>query len=56
MIVVLDEPAEGYYGGQVCAPVFKDIARQVLRYLRVPPERPLPPGVLTAGLRKEREP
>jgi cell division protein FtsI (penicillin-binding protein 3) len=50
MIVVLDEPKEGYYGGQVCAPVFRDIALQVLRYLRVPPERPLPARVLTAGL------
>ena len=55
MIVVLDEPKEGYYGGQVCAPVFKDIARQVLRYLRVPPERPLPPKVLTAEAEKEEE-
>jgi cell division protein FtsI/penicillin-binding protein 2 len=56
MIVVLDEPKEGYYGGQVCAPVFRDIARQVLRYLRVPPERPLTPRVLTAGLERERRP
>ncbi len=56
MIVVLDSPKEGYYGGQVCAPVFRDIARQVLRYLRVPPERPLPPRVLTAGLGKEKTP
>jgi cell division protein FtsI/penicillin-binding protein 2 len=39
MIVVLDSPKEGYYGGEVCAPVFRDIARQVLRYLRVQPER-----------------
>jgi cell division protein FtsI/penicillin-binding protein 2 len=51
MIVVLDEPKEGYYGGQVCAPVFRDIARQVLRYLRVPPERPL-----TAGMAKGERP
>jgi cell division protein FtsI (penicillin-binding protein 3) len=56
MIVVLDEPKEGYYGGEVCAPVFKDIARQVLRYLRVPPERPLPSRVLTAGLEKGKRP
>jgi len=54
MIVVLDQPKEGYYGGQVCAPVFRDIARQVLRYLRVPPERPLPSGVLTAEMGKGR--
>jgi cell division protein FtsI/penicillin-binding protein 2 len=56
MIVVLDEPEEGFYGGQVCAPVFRDIARQVLRYLRVPPERPLAPRVLTAGMERERKP
>jgi cell division protein FtsI (penicillin-binding protein 3) len=56
MIIVLDEPSEGYYGGQNCAPVFKDIARQVLRYLRVPPERPLPPKVLTAELKKGKKP
>jgi cell division protein FtsI/penicillin-binding protein 2 len=56
MIVVLDEPWEGYYGGQVCAPVFRDIARQVLRYLRVPPERPQPARILTAGLAKGERP
>ena len=56
MIIVLDEPKEGYYGGQVCAPVFRDIARQVLRYLRVPPERQLPPRILTAGKEREKRP
>ncbi len=56
IVVVLDEPKEGYYGGQVCAPVFRDIARQVLRYLRVPPERPLPARVLTAGMAKGEKP
>ncbi len=57
VIVVLDEPKEGfYYGGQVCAPVFRDIARQVLRYLRVPPDRPLPARILTAGLAKGERP
>lgn len=56
MIVVLDEPKEGFYGGQVCAPVFRDIARQVLRYLRVPPERPLPARILTAGIAKGERP
>jgi len=56
MIVVLDEPKEGYYGGQVCAPVFRDIARQVLRYLRVPPERPFTPRILTAGMDREEKP
>ena len=56
MIVVLDEPKEGYYGGQVCAPVFKAIARQVLRYLRIAPERPLPPPTVTAELKPRRTP
>lgn len=56
VIVVLDDPKEGYYGGQACAPVFRDIAKQILRYLRVPPERPMPPAVLTAGLKPERCP
>ena len=56
MIVVLDEPNDGYYGGQACAPVFKDMARQVLRYLRIPPERPLPPKALTAEAKRGRQP
>jgi len=56
MIVVLDQPKDGYYGGEVCAPVFRDIAKQVLRYLRVPPERALPSPVLTAGVAAGRTP
>ncbi|HSQ79215.1 MAG TPA: penicillin-binding protein 2 [Candidatus Bathyarchaeia archaeon] len=50
IIVVMDEPKELYYGGQACAPVFKAIARQTLRYLRVPTERPLPARGLTADM------
>jgi cell division protein FtsI (penicillin-binding protein 3) len=49
MIVVLDSPKEGYYGGEVCAPVFRDIAKQVLRYLRVPPERSQPSRVIATA-------
>ena len=53
MIVVLDDIKEGeYYGGQACAPVFRDIARQVLRYLGVVPERAPLERPLTAELRK----
>lgn len=52
MIVVLDDPKEGfYYGGQVCAPVFRDIAGQVLRYLGLAPERAPQDAVITADLR-----
>jgi len=54
MIVVLDAPKEAYYGGQACAPVFRDIAKQILRYLRVAPERAMPPDVPAAGPRKEK--
>ena len=34
--VVLDSPVGLHQGGQVCAPVFKRIAEQVLEYLHVP--------------------
>ncbi len=40
--VTLDEPWPVYYGGQVAAPTFAAIARQVLLYWGVPP-RPEPP-------------
>lgn len=57
MIIMLDDPKEGYYGGQNCAPVFKAIGRQVLRYLRVAPERePARRPVLTADLKPRRRP
>jgi len=57
MVVVLAEPKEGfYYGGQVCAPVFRDIARQVLRYLRIPPEKPFEGRTMTADLKRGGRP
>ena len=34
--VILDSPSGLHQGGQVCAPIFKRIAEQVLEYLRVP--------------------
>ena len=36
MIVVIDDPQGVYYGGDVAAPVFRDIAVQILQHLRVP--------------------
>jgi cell division protein FtsI/penicillin-binding protein 2 len=36
--VVMDEPKEGYYGGKVCGPVFKDIAERCASYLNIPPD------------------
>jgi cell division protein FtsI (penicillin-binding protein 3) len=36
--VVVDEPHPYYFGGVVCAPVFKNVARDVLRYLEIAPK------------------
>lgn len=36
-LIVLDDPAGIYYGGQIAAPVFNDIMTQVMRYLNVRP-------------------
>jgi stage V sporulation protein D (sporulation-specific penicillin-binding protein) len=33
IVVILDEP-HPYYGGVVAAPVFKNVAQDVLRYLK----------------------
>ncbi len=49
--IVTDEPQGAYHGGDVAAPVFAAIARDVLLYLRVPPDREPParwPGELVA--------
>jgi membrane peptidoglycan carboxypeptidase len=40
LIVVVDEPAGEYYGAQVAAPIFKNIAEQILRYRSVAPDMP----------------
>jgi cell division protein FtsI (penicillin-binding protein 3) len=54
ILVQLDEPQNGHYGGDVCAPYFKNIAQEVLTYLRVPfdPNLPLPeydPAIADTG-------
>ena len=36
--IMLDEPKHGYYGGQVAAPVFKQIAERLAGYLNINPE------------------
>jgi len=38
ILVQLDEPRNGYYGSEVCAPYFRNIAQEVLLKLRVPPD------------------
>jgi cell division protein FtsI (penicillin-binding protein 3) len=44
IIVVLDEPVGLHQGGQVAAPVFSEIANQVLPYLDVMPDQEPEPG------------
>jgi cell division protein FtsI/penicillin-binding protein 2 len=34
--VMMDDPKQGYYGGQTAAPIFKQIAEGVARYLGIP--------------------
>lgn len=41
-LVSIDSPQGAYYGAEVAAPVFKQIAEQTLTYLGVPKDRPAP--------------
>jgi cell division protein FtsI (penicillin-binding protein 3) len=53
IIVVIDEPVGGYHGGEVAAPVFREIAEQILPALGVTPDTKLkaaPPSGLLAQL------
>jgi len=38
VMVMVDEPRGGYYGGTVAAPAFRDIARFNLQHLEIPPD------------------
>jgi cell division protein FtsI/penicillin-binding protein 2 len=38
ILVTMDEPKHGYYGGQIAAPVFKQIAERAANYLNIRPE------------------
>ena len=49
IIVVIDEPKGSYHGGDIAAPVFRDIAEQILPELNVAPETEVkPPAPLIA--------
>jgi cell division protein FtsI (penicillin-binding protein 3) len=39
VLVVVNSPRKGYYGGIVAAPAFKKIVHEALNYFGVPPER-----------------
>ena len=51
--VVMDDPKEGYYGGQVCGPIFREIAGRCASYLNIPPDEVSPgpdsPPLVAAG-------
>ena len=38
MVVIIDEPVGMYYGGQIAAPVFTGIMKDVLQYLKIAPQ------------------
>jgi penicillin-binding protein 2 len=44
IIVVIDEPQGAYHGGDVAAPVFREIAEQILPDLSVSPDTQIKPG------------
>jgi cell division protein FtsI (penicillin-binding protein 3) len=57
MVVVLDEPKFSLqYGGQVAAPVFREIGRRVLLYLRQTPQFDQDKKIVTAQLRSQDRP
>jgi cell division protein FtsI (penicillin-binding protein 3) len=54
IIVVIDEPAGSYHGGEVAAPVFNEIAEQILPGLNITPDTEIKsaplPGLLAQSL------
>jgi cell division protein FtsI (penicillin-binding protein 3) len=44
MLVTIDEPKKGIYGGLTAAPVFSRIAAQAMQYLKVTPNEEIPAG------------
>lgn len=50
ILVMVDEPEGEAWGGSVAAPVFSTIGREILHYLKVPPQPSLNEQVLTASL------
>jgi cell division protein FtsI (penicillin-binding protein 3) len=41
VLVILDSPEGGHHGGEVAAPVFREVMQQTLSYLHVPPDIPV---------------
>ena len=55
MLVMIDEPQGSYYGGEVAAPLFKRIAQQLVKYLRIPPRQGYQNHLVTANALAGRE-
>lgn len=52
ILVVVDSPFNGHYGGQVAAPAFRQIAWETLNYLGVPPNLDMPREHLMVSIKK----
>ena len=50
MLVVIDEPKGPAWGGAVAAPVFREVGEQVLRHLKIPPQRGRDVQVAAVGI------
>lgn len=48
--IVLDEPKQGYYGGQTAAPLFKQVAERSASYLNLKPDRGMDPATAAEPL------
>jgi len=54
VLVSLDSPRGRYHGGDVAAPVFKQVAEQVLAYLDVPHDLRVTPAIQMAKARQKK--
>lgn len=53
IFVVIDSPKGYYYGSDVAAPVFREIASRMLLYLEIPPVSKPDKQIITADIRRE---
>src|SRR5262249_21655534 len=56
IVVTIDEPHGHYYGGEVAAPVFRNIAEKALRYLAISPDQELTPAQLAKHRKNTKAP
>lgn len=56
MAIIFDSPREGYHGGEVSAPVFSEIARQILTLKKIRPTGPVVDPTHTLARKAEPSP